>query len=66
MLPELMGMSRIVCEDSLRRALAAIPEAAGLTWLDGHIDQCTRPILGEKHIIDIDTTVKPLVMSKTC
>ena len=59
-LPELMGMSKIVSEDSLRRGLAAIPEAAGLAWLDGHIDQCTRPLLGERHIIDIDTTVKPL------
>ncbi len=59
-LPELMGMSKIVSEDSLRRGLAAIPEAAGLDWLDGHIDQCTRPLLGERHIIDIDTTVKPL------
>ena len=31
-LPELMGLSKIVSEDSLRHALEAIPEAAGLQW----------------------------------
>ena len=33
-LPELMGMSKIVSEDSLRRGLTAMPEQAGLAWLD--------------------------------
>jgi len=59
-LPELMGMSRIVSEDSLRRALAAIPQEAGLAWLKRHLDRCVLPLLGERYIIDIDTTVKPL------
>ena len=59
-LPELLGMTKIVSEDSLRRALAAMPEQAGLDWLQSHIDQCTLPLLGERYIIDIDTTVKPL------
>ena len=59
-LPELLGMSRIVSEDSVRRALAAMPEQEGLDWLQRHLDQCTLPLLGERYIIDIDTTVKPL------
>ncbi len=59
-LPELMGMSRIVSEDSLRRALAAIPAEQGLAWLQRHLDRCILPLLGERYIIDIDTTVKPL------
>ena len=59
-LPELLGMTKIVSEDSLRRSLALIPEQAGVDWLDQHIDRCTRPLLRELHIIDIDTTVKPL------
>jgi hypothetical protein len=59
-LPELMGMSRIVSEDSLRRALAAIPGEQGLDWLQRHLDRCIVPLLGERYIIDIDTTVKPL------
>ena len=59
-LPELLGMNKIVSEDSLRRALAAMPEQAGLDWLQRHIDATVRPLLGEPYIIDIDTTVKPL------
>ena len=59
-LPELLGMTRMVSEGSLRRALAAMPEQAGLDWLQLHIDQYTPPLLGERCIIDIDTTVKPL------
>ena len=59
-LPELLGLSRIVSEDSLRRALAAMPEHEGLDWLQRHIDACVSPLLGEPYIIDIDTTVKPL------
>ena len=59
-LPELLGMTKMVSEDSLRRALAAMPEQAGLDWLQAHIDQCTLPLLDERYIVDIDTTVKPL------
>ena len=59
-LPELLGMSKIVSEDSARRALKAIEEREGLAWLQGHIDRCTHPLLGEAYIIDVDTTVKPL------
>jgi len=59
-LPELLGMTKVVSEDSLRRALAAMPEQAGLDWLQRHIDAATLPLLGERYIIDIDTTVKPL------
>ena len=59
-LPELMGMSRIASEDSVRRALQAMPEEEGLEWLQRHIDRCTHPLLGEDYIIDIDVTVKPL------
>ena len=59
-LPELLGMTKMVSEDSLRRALASMPEQAGLDWLQSHIDQCTFPLLSERYIIDIDTTVKPL------
>jgi hypothetical protein len=59
-LPELLGMRKIVSEDSVRRALKAIDEREGLAWLQRHIDQCTHPLLAEKYILDIDTTVKPL------
>ena len=40
-LPELLGMTKIVSEDSLRHGLAAIPEREGLDWLEGHLDATT-------------------------
>ncbi len=52
MLPELLGMRRVVSEDSLRRALAAIAEQAGLDWLQRHLDATVQPLLGEPYIID--------------
>ena len=55
-LPELMGMSRIVSEDSLRRALAAMPAGKGLDWLQRHLGRCVLPLLGERYIVDIDTS----------
>ena len=59
-LPELLGMKRVASEDSVRRGLKALPEAAGLEWLQRHLDRCTHPLPGEPWILDIDTTVKPL------
>ena len=54
----LMGMGWIVSEDSLRHALAAIPAEKGLAWLRRHLDWCVLPLLAERYIVDIDTTVK--------
>ena len=47
-------------EDSVRRARAKINEAAGVEWLQRHLDYTFRPLLGEPWILDVDTTVKPL------
>ena len=59
-LPELLGMNKIVSEDAVRRAFAAIDEDEGAAWLRRHLDYCTAPLLAEPWILDIDTTVKPL------
>jgi hypothetical protein len=59
-LPELLDMTKIVSEDSVRRAFAAIDEEAGATWLRRHLDHAVEPLLSEPWILDIDTTVKPL------
>jgi len=59
-LPELLGMKRVLSEDSIRRAFKAIAECDGGAWLQRHIGRCTYPLLCEPYIIDIDTTVKPL------
>ena len=56
----LLAMRRVMSEDSVRRALSRIDEAAGVDWLQRHLDYTFRPLLGEPWILDVDTTVKPL------
>ena len=58
--PPLLGMNKLVSEDSLRRNLARIDETAGMSWLQSHLDYCTAPLLREPWVRDIDTTAKPL------
>jgi hypothetical protein len=59
-LPELLGIERILSEDAVRRGLAAIDEVQGTAWLRRHLDRCTEPLLGEGWVLDADTTIKPL------
>jgi hypothetical protein len=58
--PPLLGMAKVVSEDAVRRALTKIEAEAGRTWLQEQLDYCTRPLLREPWILDVDTTVKPL------
>lgn len=58
--PALLGMTKVVSEDAVRRALAKIDAAAGLAWLERHLDYCVGPLLSEPWILDVDTTIKPL------
>ena len=58
--PGLLGMSKVISEDALRRGLSAICEAQGVGWLDRHLDQSVAPLLDAPWILDVDTTVKPL------
>jgi hypothetical protein len=58
--PPLLGMSKVVSEDALRRALAKIDETAGMQWLQAHLDYCVRPLLDEPWVLDVDATIKPL------
>jgi hypothetical protein len=59
-LPELLGMKKVVSEDAVRRAFKAIDEAEGAAWLRGHLQYCAEPLLCEPWILDVDTTIKPL------
>jgi hypothetical protein len=58
--PSLLGMSKVVSEDALRRGLAKIDEEAGVAWLREHLERSVLPLLKAPWILDIDTTVKPL------
>ena len=59
-LPELLGMTKVVSEDAVRRAFKMINEAEGAAWLRGHLAFCVEPLLAEPWILDVDTTIKPL------
>ena len=61
--PGLLGMSKVISEDALRRALTATPEAQGIAWLDQHLDDSVAPLLEAPWILDIDTTVKPISLA---
>lgn len=58
--PALLGMSKIVSEDSLRRALLKLVEEEGISWLQKHLYKCYQPILDIPWVLDVDTTVKVL------
>jgi hypothetical protein len=61
----LLGMSRVVSEDSLRRALArghgqAEAEAQVARWQQHHLRESYGPLLSVPWILDIDSTVKTI------
>ena len=58
--PSLLGMNKIVSEDSLRRSLLKIVEEEGIAWLQKHLYLCYQAILDIPWVLDVDTTVKVL------
>ncbi|MBF0266674.1 MAG: hypothetical protein HQL46_15535 [Gammaproteobacteria bacterium] len=57
---KLLGMNKIVSEDSARIALRRINESAGIEWLEEHLQSSYEPLLKTPWILDVDVTVKPL------
>jgi Transposase DDE domain group 1 len=58
--PELLGMTGVASEDSVRRAMKAMDETASREWLKVHLKASYEPLLEEPWVLDVDTTVKPL------
>lgn len=58
--PQLLGMTRVCSEDSVRRAFSGVEPAECATWLTQHLRISYEPLLREPWILDIDSTVKPL------
>ncbi len=56
----LLGMNKIVREDSVRRALIKMPELESREWLMTGLKNCYSEILNIPWILDVDTTVKCL------
>jgi hypothetical protein len=58
--PPLLGMKKVLSEDSARRAFQKIDAEVCKSWQQKHLSYCYDPLLSEKWILDIDTTIKPL------
>ena len=58
--PQILGMSKIVSEDTLRRALARMSADQSRDWLRPHLLNSVQPALDSPWILDIDTTIKTL------
>lgn len=56
----LLGMTHIVSEDSVRRALLKMPELESKHWLTTALKNCYSAILTIPWVLDVDTTIKCL------
>ena len=57
---QLLGMNKVVSDDSATRALKRMDEASAITWLQNHLQSCYEPLLKTPWILDVDVTVKPI------
>jgi hypothetical protein len=57
---KMLGMTKVVSDDSARRALKKMDEKQGIAWLQTHLQRCYEPLLTQSWILDSDVTVKPL------
>jgi hypothetical protein len=58
--PELLGMRKVMSEDSARRAFKQAPPEETLLWLRRHLRQTYETLLEYAWVMDLDSTVKPL------
>jgi hypothetical protein len=58
--PQILGMSKIVSEDTLRRALARMSAKQSQDWLRPQLLSSVQSALNSPWILDIDTTIKTL------
>lgn len=59
-LAALLGLGRVVCEDSVRRALKSADERELDAWLARHEKDVFDRLVAYRYVIDIDNTVKPV------
>lgn len=58
--PNLLGMNKIVSDDSVRRGLNKMDKDESRDWLMEELNDCYSEILMKPWILDVDTTVKCL------
>lgn len=60
----LLGMTKVISDDSARRALYKIDEADGIRWLQDHLYRFYSPLLSQPWILDTDVTVNRCMVSR--
>jgi hypothetical protein len=58
--PALLGMKKVMSEDSVRNAFKSADADACAAWQINHLRRCYDPLLREPWILDLDTTIKTL------
>jgi|SanBayMetagenome_1026888.scaffolds.fasta_scaffold13390_1 hypothetical protein len=58
--PNLLGMTKVMSADAVRRALENVDVAEGVKWLEDNLHYSYAPILIEPWILDVDTSIKQL------
>src|SRR5258708_22581768 len=58
--PELLGMTGVASEDSVRRGMKAMDEGESERWVKAQLKASYEPLLQEAWIFDVGTTRKPL------
>ncbi len=58
--PPLLGMKKVLSEDSARRAFEKISAETAREWQQKHLRLCYEPLLVEDLMLDVDATIKPV------
>lgn len=56
--PQLLGMSKVVSEDSARRSLKRLDPVEACDWQQRHLRACWEPLILQPWVMDVDSTVK--------
>ena len=58
--PALLGMEKVVSEDSVRRAFLKMEEVPAVEWLQKHLLRVTAPLWQLPWVLDVDVTIKTI------
>ena len=58
--PPILGMNKVVSEDSARRSLKRLDQIGARSWQGRHLRATWEPLLYEPWVLDIDTTIKTI------
>lgn len=58
--PGLLGLGKLVSEDSFRRALQRIDAEVARSWQQPHLVATFMPLLSVPWVLDVDVTIKPI------